>query len=95
MELTTKTQKNFKLVRLLIRVPKEHSAFAYFTLEANEGLCFYSTIESSLSGHFRDLELIGTLEFKDELHHLIDVLRQSFSVEILEEQELVDHELKK
>ena len=95
MELTTKTQKNFKLVRLIIRVPKEHSAFAYFTLEANEGLCFYSTIESSLSGQFRDLELIGTIEFKDELHHLIDVLRQSFPVEILEEEELVDHELKK
>jgi len=95
MELTSKIQKNFKLVRFIIRVPKEHSAFAYFTLESNEGLCFYSTIESSLSGQYRDLELIGTLEFKEDILHLIHVLSESFSVEILEQQELVDHEFKK
>ena len=91
----TKLEKNFKLVRLIIRVPKEHSAFTYFTLESNEGICFYSTIESSLSGQFRDLELVGTLEFKDDLHHLIEVLSRSFPVEILEETIMVDHDNKK
>ncbi len=85
------TQKKFMLVRLVIRVSKANSAFTYFLLESHEGLCFYSTIESSLSGQFRDLELVATIEFKQELHHLITKLQESFPVEILEEQELEDY----
>ena len=84
-------EKNFQLVRLIIRVAKENSAFLYFTLESNEGLCFYSTIESSLSGQYRDLELVATLEFEEALLHLIENLTLSFPVEILLKENVIDH----
>jgi hypothetical protein len=68
---------------MVIRVPKEQSAFTYFQLESNEGLCFYSTLESSLGEPFRDLELKGHSSLKAELDHLLERLSLEFPMEIL------------
>jgi hypothetical protein len=72
-----------QLFRLLVRVTKADSAFLYFQLESNEGLCFYSTLDSSLGTTYRDLELIGSLEFEGEILRLLEHLRTAFPVEIL------------
>lgn len=76
---------NNSLVIVIIRVPKSESAFTYFQLEANEGLCFYSTLESSLQENYRDLELKIPLCFKDEVFRLLNKLQEEFSIEILSE----------
>ena len=69
--------------RLIVRVPKEDSAFLYFSLEANEGLCFYSTLDSSLQKEYRDLEIAGSLTLKREVMHLIGQLRTLFKIDVL------------
>jgi len=74
---------NNQLFHLIIRVPKSESAFTYFQLEANEGLCFYSTLESSMGETYRDLDLKGSMDLKPEVDHLLEVLQSKFTVEIL------------
>lgn len=69
--------------KIKIRVPKAHSAFTYFQLEANENLCFYSTIEDSLGQPYRDIEIQGSIEFYEEVIRLLDFLAKSFPIEYL------------
>jgi hypothetical protein len=71
--------------KLIIRIPKAHSAFTYFQLEANENLCFYSTLEESMGQPYRDLKIQGSVEFYDETKRLLDVLAKDFSMEYLED----------
>lgn len=73
---------NFKII---IRVPKAHSAFTYFQLEANENLCFYSTLEESLGQPYRDLLLQGSIEFYNETKRLLNQLQQEYPIEYLED----------
>lgn len=72
-----------KLYHLIIRVPKEHSAFTYFQLEANEGLAFYSTLEHQTGQTYRDIDLKGPLELESEVRRLLDFLSKSFLIEII------------
>ncbi len=81
---------NNQLFHLIIRVPKSESAFTYFQLEANEGLCFYSTLESSMGETYRDLDLKGSMDLKQELDHLLQTLQKEYSLEILLE-EIIDN----
>jgi hypothetical protein len=74
---------NNQLFHYIIRVPKSESAFTYFQLEANEGLCFYSTLESSMGETYRDLDLKGSLDLKEEVEHLLEVLRGKYALEVL------------
>ncbi|MGB0453868.1 MAG: hypothetical protein ACPGJV_09150 [Bacteriovoracaceae bacterium] len=69
---------------LKIRVPKKHSAFTYFQLEANEGLCFYSTLEESLGKEYRDIEIKGPNNFWSESLSLLEFLNQEYPIELLE-----------
>lgn len=78
--MTKLSDQTFKLI---IRVPKDQSAFIYFQLEANEGLCFYSTLESSLKQGFRDIEIQGDSTLKDETFKLIEVLKKSIPITII------------
>ena len=71
--------------KLVIRVPKAHSAFTYFQLEANENLCFYSTLDESLGKPYRDLMLQGSIEFYAEVKRLLDFLSREFTIEYLED----------
>jgi hypothetical protein len=73
-----------------LRVPKDDSYFIYFTFESNEGLCYYSTTDDSLKGQYRDIEVRGTIELKDELKKLIERLQTEFRLDVLEEKILSD-----
>lgn len=77
--------------KLIIRVPKAHSAFTYFQLEANENLCFYSTLDESLGQPYRDLQIQGSVEFYDETKRLLEVLSKDYSVEYLEDLPRCEH----
>ncbi len=79
-----------EIYRSKIRVDKKDSVFTYFTLEAMENMCFYSTIQHELGQRFRDIVIHGTIEFKDEIKRVLEVLAQKFPVEILSEEVFVD-----
>lgn len=76
------------IFHLVIRLPKEEAAFFYFQLEANEGLCFYSTLESSLREAFRDIDIKSGPEFASEVKRIIAKLQEKFPIEILVEETL-------
>ena len=80
---------NNQLIHLIIRVPKAESAFTYFQFESNEGLCFYSTLESSMGQGYRDLDIKGHLSLKNEIFHVINTLKTKFNLEVLLE-EIID-----
>lgn len=61
-----------KLFHLIIRVPKEDSAFFYFLLESHEGLAFYSTLHHKNGQDFRDIDMKGSYELLPALETLID-----------------------
>ena len=77
--------KSFKLVKVIVRVSKEDSSYLYFTLEACEGLCFYSTLSDSMGKGYRDIAIHLTSELYPELMKQIDYCQKSFPIEILEE----------
>lgn len=83
------TEQN-RLFHMLIRVPKDQSAFTYFTFEANDGLCFYSTLESSLGEPYRDIDVKTHISLKDELLRLIEFLSKDYPIEILSQEEIKD-----
>jgi hypothetical protein len=87
METYAKTQTLF---RFIVRTPKEHSSFLYFQMESNEGVCFYSTLEASLGTAFRDIEIQGTIEFKEHCQHILDQFAVSYPLEYIEQQEFKD-----
>ena len=66
-----------------IRVPKDQSAFTYFILESNEGLCFYSTLDESLGQTYRDIDLKGDLRLVEEIDRLLCALQKEFPLHIL------------
>ena len=83
-------EKPSKIFHKVIRVPKEHSAFTYFILESNEGMCFYSTLESSLGKGYRDIEIKGDLTTQEETGHILDTLSKSYQIETLVDQVILD-----
>jgi len=79
-----------RLLHMTIRVPKDQSAFTYFTFEANEGLCFYSTLESSLGEPYRDIDVKTHISLKEELLRLIEFLSKDYPIEILNQEDIAD-----
>jgi hypothetical protein len=75
-----------KLFRYVIRVPKEHSAFTYFQLEAHDGMAFYSTLDESLGQAYRDIEVMGTVDYQKPLLHLFEELKKQFTIYVLVEE---------
>ena len=79
-----------QLFRYVLRMNKEDSAFFYFQLEANDGLCFYSTLENPPHAQFRDLELRGDVKLKPEIDHLIKTCALKFRIDILTDEIIND-----
>lgn len=71
------------LHHLVVRVAKNNSVFVYFTLESNEGLCFYSTLDESLATLYRDIDLTVTPEFYENVKQILVSLQKLFPVEIM------------
>ncbi|WP_127714564.1 hypothetical protein [Halobacteriovorax sp. HLS] len=78
--------ENNQILHLIIRVPKEDAAFFYFQLEANEGICFYSTLENSMKESYRDITVTAHIGLEEELMHIISKLQQSHKLEILKKE---------
>ena len=76
--------KTSGIYHLIVRLAKEHSAFFYFTLEANEGLGFYSTLPHTEGDLHRDIDIKGPLDFLAEVERIITVLNEKFPVTVLE-----------
>ena len=79
---------NTKAFHLVLRVPKADSAFLYFQFEANEGLCFYSTLPESMGQGHRDIDVKCDLSTKDEVIRLVKKLEESMPIEYLVQEEI-------
>lgn len=76
-------QQTKQLYYLRLRVPKDDAFFVYFTFESNEGLCFYSTVDESLKGAYRDIDVKCSIEMKDMLMSLIERLQAEIRLDVL------------
>lgn len=78
-------QQTKELYYTRLRVAKDDAYFVYFTFEANEGLCFYSTVDESLKGSYRDIDVRCPIELKKTLKALIERLQAELRLDVLEE----------
>ncbi len=70
-------QQTKQLYYSRLRVGKDDAYFVYFTFESNEGLCFYSTVDESLKGQYRDIDVRAPIELKDAVKALIENCRRN------------------
>jgi hypothetical protein len=73
-----------------LRVNKDDAYFVYFTFESNEGLCFYSTVDESLKGAYRDIDVRCPIEARKNLQALIARLQTEFRLDVLVEEIILD-----
>ena len=78
---------NKDFFRTTIRVPKAHSAFIYFQLEANEGVCFYSTLKSSLKESYRDIMVTSDMSYAEETKRILSFLNKTIPFEYINNEE--------
>jgi len=83
-------QKTKQLYYCRLRVSKDDAYFVYFTFESNEGLCFYSTVDESLKGQYRDIDVKASIEMEGPLKKLLERLQTEFRLDILEEKVIID-----
>jgi len=83
-------QQTKELFYCVLRMPKDDAYFVYFTFEANEGICFYSTVDESLKGQYRDIVVRCPIEWKEQLLELIQRLQAEIRLDILEEKTIID-----
>lgn|GEM_PF-1735537 len=69
--------------RVVVRLSKEESAFLYFTMESNEGLCFYSTLEHENGQAYRDVEIYSPIDLYPELERLLNFLKTEIHFETI------------
>ena len=73
-----------------LRVNKDDAYFIYFTFESNEGLCFYSTVDDSLKGAYRDIDVRCPIETRENLKALIERLQTECRLDVLIEEVIID-----
>ena len=73
-----------------LRVNKDDAYFIYFTFESNEGLCFYSTVDDSLKGAYRDIDVRCPIEARENLKALIERLQTECRLDVLIEEVIID-----
>lgn len=83
-------QQSKELYYTRLRVNKDDAYFVYFTFEANEGLCYYSTVDESLKGAYRDIDVRCPIEAKNNLKALIARLQTEFRLDVLSEEITLD-----
>jgi hypothetical protein len=79
-----------ELYHCVLRVPKDEAFFVYFTFEASEGLCFFSTLDESLGGQYRDLDVKCPIEAREDLKRVIHRLQQTVRLDVLSEAVIQD-----
>lgn len=83
-------QQTKELFYCRLRTPKDDAYFVYFTFESNEGMCFYSTVDESLKGQYRDIDVKCPIEWKQDLLALIERLQAEIRLDILEQKIISD-----
>jgi hypothetical protein len=83
-------QQTKELYYTRLRVPKDDAYFVYFTFESNEGLCFYSTVDESLKGAYRDIDVRCPIEGRENLKALIARLQTEMRLDVLQEEVIKD-----
>lgn len=83
-------QQTKQLYYTRLRVPKDDAYFVYFTFEANEGLCFYSTVDESLRGQYRDIDVKCAVEWRETLVSLIELLKTNMRLDVLSSEIISD-----
>lgn len=83
-------QQTKELYYTRLRVPKDDAYFVYFTFEANEGLCFYSTVDDSLRGQYRDIDVKCPVELRETVVSLIERLATEMRLDVLESKIISD-----
>ncbi len=83
-------QQTKQLYYTRLRVPKDDAYFVYFTFEANEGLCFYSTVDESLRGQYRDIDVKCAVEWRETLVSLIELLKINMRLDVLSSEIISD-----
>ncbi len=83
-------QQTKQLYYTRLRVPKDDAYFVYFTFEANEGLCFYSTVDESLRGQYRDIDVKCAIEWRETLLSLIERLKTEMRLDVLNSEIISD-----
>ena len=79
------------LCRWIVRLDKADSAFVYFILESNEGICFFSTLDHEKGQAYRDLEINCTPEFEGQVQNLFDHLaKNNIEIEFLVSEKVDD-----
>ncbi|MEH0860796.1 MULTISPECIES: DUF4911 domain-containing protein [Halobacteriovorax] len=73
-----------EIFKTIVRVPKKESAYFYFQLEANEGLCFYSTIEGDKHEGHRDIIVQAHPSLKEEVVQLLNKLGKEIELEFID-----------
>lgn len=84
------SNQSSQLFHYVIRLNKEDSAFFYFQLEANDGICFYSTLEHPHHAQYRDIEMRGDVALKKEMDQIINECSKKFKIEILVDEIILD-----
>ena len=79
-----------KLTKTLLRMSKAYSSFFYFTLEANENICFYSTMPFEKGQSFRDIVVYCTPELDLYFHNILQHCMKTQELEILEQSTIDD-----
>jgi hypothetical protein len=83
-------QQTKELYYTRLRVPKDDAYFVYFTFESNEGLCFYSTVDDSLKGQYRDIEVRCPIEWREILVSLLERMKTEMRLDVLESKVISD-----
>lgn len=79
-----------QLFHYIIRLNKEDSAFFYFQLEANDGLCFYSTLPYEPHTQYRDIDMKGDILLKNEIIKLLNNCSARFKIDIIVDEMILD-----
>ena len=74
-----------KLLQIIIEVDKKDSSFIYFTLEANEGLCFYSTLNHQEGEQTRKIDIHLTKSVKNEFLTVFNYLKSKLTINIVQD----------
>ena len=69
--------------KIQIRTKKSDSAYVYHTLEANEGLTSYKTLDHREGEQHRDMELLFSPDAENDVRELLAELQKMMGLEIL------------
>ena len=66
-----------------IRVRKADSAYVYFILESHEGMTGYTTLDAPPEAPYRELELVFTNDFKEDLEEVLEALSGELELAVI------------